>query len=819
MKKIFVSSVFAIILVSIMCITVFAANTSNDDFASATSISVGSSCSGELTSESTKDYYKFTLSESGRINIKVTTTMGSTYYYIYDANNARIWGSSYSNGTDQNVDLVAGTYYFYVGKSSALGSYNFKLSFVTAGESKSESEGNVLNSIEAAPSITLGTEYRGQLAINDTLDYYKFSLAESGRVNVKVTTTMGSTYYYIYDANNSRIWGSSYSNGTDQNVDLTAGTYYLYVGKSSATGNYSFKLSFTTANESKGESVGNTLNAIESAPSITLGTEYKGQLAVNDTLDYYKFSLAESGRLNVNVTTTMGSTYYYIYDVSNSRVWGNSYSNGTDQDVDLVAGTYYFYVGKSSATGNYSFKLSFTTASESKGESVGNTLNTIESAPSITLGTEYKGQLAVNDTLDYYKFSLVESGRLNVNVTTTMGSTYYYIYDVNNARVWGNSYSNGTDQNVDLVAGTYYFYVGKSSSTGIYRFKLTFDESNESFTESQSSTNNKLEKASAIQLNKIYTGQLALNDTVDYYEFTVESKNKFFVNVSTSMGSTYYYIYNESNVKVWGNSYNSGVDNKEVELEAGKYYFYVGKSSSTGTYTFSLTQEHNCSGSFTIVQPPTCNDPGIEEKNCSICGKLLDTQSVPANGHTCDNWVIDVEATCSSEGKHHAICGVCGETVSENIPMIAHSVGEWSVILEPTCHSDGTRTRECSACDYCETETLSTLTHDFGDWSVAEPPTCGQAGVEKRTCSLCGDIEEQQIEQLTHEYGEWIVISGSKLIPPIVREKTCELCGNIETVKDWSNIWITILVGIALIGVTIGIINYIVSIKKAQKRK
>ena len=155
----------------------------------------------------------------------------------------------------------------------------------------------------------------------------------------------------------------------------------------------------------------------------------------------------------------------------------------------------------------------------------------------------------------------------------------------------------------------------------------------------------------------------------------------------------------------------------------------------------------------------------------------------------------------------------------ESIPMIAHSVGEWSVILAPTCHSDGTRTRECSECDYFETETLSALTHEFGDWSAAEAPTCGQAGVEKRTCSLCGDIEEQQIEQLTHEYGEWIVISGSKLIPPIVREKTCELCGNTETVKDWSNVWITILVGIALIGVTIGIINYIVSIKKAQKRK
>ena len=70
MRKIFWCFVIVFVVSIAMILPTFAATTTNDDAASATSINVGSSYSGELTSESTKDYYKFTLASSGTVNIK-----------------------------------------------------------------------------------------------------------------------------------------------------------------------------------------------------------------------------------------------------------------------------------------------------------------------------------------------------------------------------------------------------------------------------------------------------------------------------------------------------------------------------------------------------------------------------------------------------------------------------------------------------------------------------------------------------------------------------------------------------------------------------
>ena len=137
--------------------------------------------------------------------------------------------------------------------------------------------------------------------------------------------------------------------------------------------------------------------------------------------------------------------------------------------------------------------------------------------------------------------------------------------------------------------------------------------------------------------------------------------------------------------------------------------------------------------------------------------------------------MIDKEATCSVEGKHHGICSMCGEMVSENIPTLPHTTGEWNLIQAATCYGNGR---------------------------------------EERVCSVCGDKESRTIEQLTHEYSEWIVVSGSKLIPPIVKEKTCAHCADVQSVQDWSYVWVTIIAVVALIGISIGVINYIKAFKK-----
>ncbi len=396
-------------------------------------------------------------------------------------------------------------------------------------------------------------------------------------------------------------------------------------------------------------------------------------------------------------------------------------------------------------------------------------------ATEITLGSGYTGELSQESTRDYYKFTLDASGKVNLTVTTTMARTYYYIYNESNVRVWGDRYSNGLNQNVDLLAGTYYLYVEKFDNTGNYDFKLSFTPANESCAESLMQTNNALAEASDIQLNQAYVGHLAVNDSLDYYRFTLSAPTKLLVNVTTDMARTYYRIYNSSHTHVWGDRYSEGVSGAEVELGEGTYYFYVEKYDSTGVFRFSLTEEHECVGSFVTTKTPTCTEPGEQAKLCNVCGKQLEVQTLPAAGHSSHEWIIDAEASCSEEGSRHAVCTVCGEDVEETIPKLAHTMGEW------------TRAKE---------------------------PTCDDAGRRERACTVCGHVEAEDISQLSHSWGDWKVISGNELIPPIVKEKTCANCDGVERTEDWSYIWVTVIAAVVLIGVLVGVINYVRAFKK-----
>ena len=60
---------------------------------------------------------------------------------------------------------------------------------------------------------------------------------------------------------------------------------------------------------------------------------------------------------------------------------------------------------------------------------------------------------------------------------------------------------------------------------------------------------------------------------------------------------------------------------------------------------------------------------------------------------TIGEWIVDVEPTCTTTGSKHAICSVCGETVTLEIPALGHSAG-----------TDGT----CAVCG----EALYTITND-----------------------------------------------------------------------------------------------------------
>lgn len=86
-------------------------------------------------------------------------------------------------------------------------------------------------------------------------------------------------------------------------------------------------------------------------------------------------------------------------------------------------------------------------------------------------------------------------------------------------------------------------------------------------------------------------------------------------------------------------------------------------------------------------------------KTCTICGE---TEGAPL-GHAIEQWITDIEPTCSEKGKEHGNCVRCGEEISRWIDTVAHTPGKWKVTEDYTISSYGTvipgvQTQYCSVC-------------------------------------------------------------------------------------------------------------------------
>lgn len=229
--------------------------------------------------------------------------------------------------------------------------------------------------IYSAASISLNKTYNGMIAANSEKDFYKFTLPASGRITVNLKAYIRYSSYFIYDANGEEIisqewnsWNSVTELYTTADVyDLTSGTYYFCMSKvGDNTGDYNFSVNFVSASESFSEPNKGSNNLMASADSVSLGRTYKGQLAVNDEKDFYRFSLSEDCKLKINITSYYEYTDFYVYDADGNEVLSDTWNgwNSTSRQyvdtvyVDLKKGTYYFCVDKwGSRTGNYSFML------------------------------------------------------------------------------------------------------------------------------------------------------------------------------------------------------------------------------------------------------------------------------------------------------------------------------------------------------------------------------------------------------------------------------------------------------------------------------
>lgn len=221
-----------------------------------------------------------------------------------------------------------------------------------------------------AREIEFGTSMAGTLSANDSKRYYKFSLGQAGILNLGFERSNEKNISIsIYDTSQTEICSYTIAwNRASFSLDpiyLTGGNYYMMVSEAHNE-TFSFIANIDSAEESFTETQDSNNDMASNASSISLKQKYKGVLAQNDDIDYYKFQVAAAGKLTFNMTNSVSSTATYsFYDQSLNLVYTNSVGSSykVTQPVSVKSGTYYLAISKENVNkgvGSYTFSIDYT---------------------------------------------------------------------------------------------------------------------------------------------------------------------------------------------------------------------------------------------------------------------------------------------------------------------------------------------------------------------------------------------------------------------------------------------------------------------------
>jgi len=286
------------------------------------------------------------------------------------------------------------------------------------------------DTVETATSVTFDKQIKGILSEDNSVDFYKIVLSESGKLSIKTSAQIDRFNYGLYYGENGANEVSSgylnwdsvshYSNNT-YSWCLSAGTYFFEIKRGTGwlngedvtgCGSYNLIFSFAKSNETIAENYNNPNNSMDTATSVSLNTKYRGYLAVNDTRDFYKFVLPAGDTVNILCTFYEEGITLYLYDSEGQQLesknvgWdSNSQMGSYTISKTLEKGTYYFVVTDRSyydSRGAFDFTvksenikpLSITTQPQNYTGAVGNTASFTVAASGT--GLTYQWQILSN---------------------------------------------------------------------------------------------------------------------------------------------------------------------------------------------------------------------------------------------------------------------------------------------------------------------------------------------------------------------------------------------------------------------------------------
>ena len=280
---------------------------SNETIATANLLTANVQMTGQASSYSDYDYFKFYTSVSGTTKFTLTLPSYSSAYYVNIYDNSGTLQKSYSTYSSATYSVAATSagYSYIAVRSFSSDDYSITTSFNAGSSVSSSTEIESNGAIATANLLTANIQMIGQASSYSDYDYFKFYTSESGTTKFTLTLPSYSSAYYvnIYDKSGTLQKSySTYSSATYSVAATSAGYSYIAV-RSFSSDDYSITTSFHADNLVTATGAADTITNLAVSQNIDGG-------AGTDTLVYISNSttvvISKSGGNTVVTNTATG---------------------------------------------------------------------------------------------------------------------------------------------------------------------------------------------------------------------------------------------------------------------------------------------------------------------------------------------------------------------------------------------------------------------------------------------------------------------------------------------------------------------------------
>lgn len=202
-----------------------------------------------------------------------------------------------------------------------------------------------------------------------------------------------------------------------------------------------------------------------------------------------------------------------------------------------------------------------------------------------------------------------------------------------------------------------------------------------------------------------------------------------------------------------------------------------GTKDANGNVTEVIPAKEHSFTKYVLVEGKLCTEDNALVSVCDTCKEDAEKDLVKAtkykknDAHTESGWILDADATCSTNGKMHTECTVCKFEMNKQTLYAteAHEYEEDTTKrVEPTCVKPGSKTLVCKNCEDKKVEEIAPTDHTFTEWKVFVEPTCTEKGIRQSVCTVCLTTKSEKILALGHDLGKDVItaptctVAGSK---------------------------------------------------------